>query len=69
MLAVAVAVLCKKRKKRRKVREVREKKWLQRRWEKGVFRQLMEELRLEDELNYRRYLRMDTATFEVIIAC
>ena len=33
--------------------------------ERGVFRQLLEELRLEDECNYRRYLRMDTETFQV----
>ena len=26
---------------------------------------LLEELRLEDEENYRRYLRMDTETFQV----
>ena len=42
-----------------------EREWLRRRTERGVFRQLLEELRLEDECNYRRYLRMDTETFQV----
>ena len=43
-------VLCKKkRRQRRREREVWERDWLQRRWGKGALRQLMAELRLEDE--------------------
>ena len=54
VLAMAVVVLCKRSgRKGRRVQEVRENEWLQRRWEKRVFRWLMKELRLEDELNYR----------------
>ena len=68
VLPVVVGVLCKRRRKRRREREVREREWLQRRWEKGAFRELMAELRLQDEENYRKYLRMDTATFEVIVS-
>ena len=63
--AVIVSIICKRRKKKRKVKEVWEREWLRRRTERGVFRQLLEELRLEDECNYRRYLRMDTETFQV----
>ena len=37
----------------------------ERRTERGVFRQLLEELRLEDEESYRRYLRLNTETFQV----
>ena len=35
----------------------------ERRTERGVFRQLLEELRLEDEESYRRYLRLNTEHF------
>ena len=58
--AMAVGVLCKKRRKKQREREVWEQDWLQRRWGKGAFRQLMAELRLEDEESYREYMRMDT---------
>ena len=63
--AVAVAIICKRRKRKRKTKEVWEREWFRRRSERGVYRQLLEELRLEDEENYRRYLRMDTKTFQV----
>lgn len=63
--AVIVAVICKRRKRKRKAREVWEREWLRRRTERGVYRQLLEELRLEDEESYRKYLRMDTETFQV----
>ena len=62
---IIVAIICKRRRRKRKVREVWEKEWLRRRRERGVYRELLEELRLEDAENYRRFLRMDTATFEV----
>ena len=61
--AVDVVVICKRRKRKRKAKEVWEREWLKR-TERGVYRQLLEELRLEDEENYRRYLRMDTKTFQ-----
>jgi hypothetical protein len=63
--AVIVSIICRRRKRKRKVKEVWEREWLRRRTERGVYRQLLEELRLEDEENYRRYLRMDTETFQV----
>ena len=62
--AVIVTIICKRRKRKRKVKEVWDRKWLKRRTERGVYRQLLEELRLEDAANYRRYLRMGTATFQ-----
>ena len=48
--AVIVAIVCKRRKKKREVKEVWDREWLRRRTERGVNRQLLEELRLEDEL-------------------
>jgi len=62
---VVVAIICKRRKRKRKAKEAWEREWLRRRTERGVYRQLLEELRLEDEENYRRYLRMDAKTFQV----
>ena len=44
-----LAFYVKKRRERRREREVWERDWLQRRWGKGALRQLMAELRLEDE--------------------
>lgn len=61
-----VVVIIYRRKGRRRMKAVREKEWLRRRTEKSTFHGLLEKLRLEDPESYRRYLRMDTATFEVI---
>ena len=43
------------------MKEVWEREWLRRRTEREG--QLLEELRLEDEENYKRYLRMNTEHF------
>ena len=48
---VIVAIICKRRKKKRMVKKVWERKWLRRRTKGGVSRQLLEELRLEEEFN------------------
>ena len=60
--ALIVSIIWKRRKREKKMKEVLEE-WLRRRTERGVYRQLLEELRLEDEENYRRW--MDTKTFQV----
>ena len=41
------------------------KAWIQRRAKKGVFNNILHELRLDDAESYRRYLRMNAETFEV----
>ncbi|KAK8763957.1 hypothetical protein V5799_033434, partial [Amblyomma americanum] len=41
--------------------------WLQRRKQQGAYENLMRELALEDSENYRRWIRMDTATFEELL--
>ena len=64
---ISIALIIKRRRKRRR-RSLWTREWLKRN-ERGVFRQLMEELRLEDPEHYRRHLRMDTSTFEVCVCC
>ena len=46
-VTVVVAIICNRRKRKRKANEVWEREWLKRRTERGVHRQLLEELRLE----------------------
>ncbi|KAK8788609.1 hypothetical protein V5799_021616 [Amblyomma americanum] len=41
--------------------------WLQRRKQQGAYENLMRELALEDSENYRRWIRMYTATFEELL--
>ncbi|CAB4018963.1 Hypothetical predicted protein [Paramuricea clavata] len=62
---LSIALIIKQRRKRRR-RSLWTREWLKRN-ERGVFRQLMEELRLEDPEHYCRYLRMDTSTFECLL--
>ena len=42
------------------------KPWLKRRQSFGVYETLLAELRLEDECNYKNYLRMTSENFEEI---
>ena len=58
--AVVVAILIKKRKRLRKKRErsVWVKPWLSRRNELGADRTLLREFRLEDDEEYKKFLRM-----------
>ena len=61
-----VVAILQRRKRKRRPRSIREKEWLKRRLQLGVYREILEELRLEDAENYRKYLRMNVATFEVM---
>ena len=63
--AVIVAIVCKRKKNKKRRRSAREKGWLGRRKDMGAYREIIQELRVEDAQNYRRYLRMDTTAFEV----
>lgn len=51
--------------KKRK-RKVWMKDWLRERESKGAYSNILQELRLRDQENFRKYLRMNTTTFEVI---
>lgn len=55
------------KKKKRKKRSVWVKTWLLQRDIKGAYNNIIQELRLEDMENYRRYLRMNTETFEELL--
>ena len=61
--AIAVVVLWRKSRKKR-TKTVRENEWLT---VLGVYREFLPELRLEDPEHYRKYIRKDTAAFEVIL--
>lgn len=43
-------------------------KWLLRRKKQGAYENLMRELALEDSEGYRRWIRMDTASFEELLS-
>ena len=66
--ATIIALLLKKKKKRksRQKRKVWVKPWLKRRRSLGVYETLLAELWLEDECNYKNYLRMTSENFEEI---
>ena len=66
IFAAMVVAILQRRKRKRRPRSIREKEWLKRRLQLGVYREILEELRLEDAENYRKYLRMNVATFEVM---
>jgi len=51
--------------KKRRKRSVWVKNWLQRREEKGAYNNILTELRLDDVESFRKYLRMNTDTFQV----
>ena len=66
IFAAMVVAILQRRKRKRRPRSIRDKEWLKRRLQLGVYREILEELRLEDAENYRKYLRMNVATFEVM---
>ena len=43
------------------------KSWLAKRDRKGAYNNILQEIRLDDKENYRRYLRMNTETIEELI--
>ena len=68
VLIIAAATKIKiKRKKKRKERETWVKSWLLKRDLKGAYNNIIQELKLDDPENYRRYLRMNTDTFEELL--
>ena len=64
LLLLAAALLRIKKRGRRKTRCAWVKNW--HRTEAGAFHQLMAELRISDPYLYRKYVRMDVETFEVL---
>ena len=54
-------------KKKRKKRSRWIRTWLARRDERGVYNNLIQEMRLEDRESFRRYLRMNTQLLNVCL--
>ena len=54
---VVVIILKKRKKKRRKKRKLWVKLWLSRRNERGIYNNLIQELRCEDVDEYKRFLK------------
>ena len=66
--AIVFAVLLKRRKKsKRKKRSAWVKPWLQKRTQLGIYDTLLQELRLEEEEDYKKFLRMSTETFDELL--
>ena len=64
--AVIIGLLAKE-KRRRRNKKIWVKKWLAARDDKGAYNNIIQELRLDDVESYRRYLRMNTETFEELL--
>ena len=69
MVACAAIVLASalSKKKKRMSRKVWVKSWLINRDTKSAYNNILRELRLDDVENFRRYLRMDTETFNELV--
>ena len=65
LLYVGCGLKIKNRKKYREKRRACGKEWLKQRSEKGHYNNIVQELRLWDSAGYRRFLIMDSETFEV----
>ena len=68
--AIVVAITSKKRKRKRQKRQrsVWVKPWLTRRNELGVGNTLLEEFRLENDEEYKQFLRMSPENFEELLS-
>ena len=65
---VVVGVVIARRRRRRRNRKVWIRDWIKDRPKKGVYHQLVQELRLSDINSYRNFLRMDAATFDELLS-
>ena len=66
-LAICASVIHQRKKSCEKKRQRAEwvQDWLMLRDERSAYNMIMEELRLQDAESFRKYLRMNTAVFEV----
>ena len=66
--AIVVAVLLKRRKRsKHKKRSAWVKPWLQKQTQFGIYDTLLQELRLQEEEDYKKFLRMSTDTFNELL--
>ena len=65
LVSASLMVVWLLKKKNRKHRRMWVETWLQRREEKSAYKNILQELRLEDAEHFRKYLRMNSETFGV----
>ena len=67
MLSIIVALTCQQNEKKKKntTKRIWAQEWLKKRFNAGIYQNLLQELRLQDQEHFRRYLRMNTDVFEV----
>ena len=66
-LACAVDMLSNEKAKESRNRKTWMKDWLRERDTKGAYGKILQELRLNDHENFRKYLRMNADTFQVVL--
>ena len=66
-LACAVDMLSNEKAKKSRNRKTWMKDWFRERDTKGAYGKILQELRLNDHENFRKYLRMNADTFQVVL--
>ena len=64
-ITLACALEIQKKPRRNRIRKTRMKDWLRKRNTKGAYVNILQGLRLNDHENFRKYLRMNTETYQV----
>ena len=65
IITLACALEIQKKPRRNRIRKMWMKDWLRKRDTKGAYNNILPELRLNDHENFRKYLRMNTETYQV----
>jgi hypothetical protein len=68
LVVIASAIKSKRKVKKRRKRREWTKQWLLRRQSRGLYNNLIQELRLEEELLYSNYLRMSRDNFDTLLS-
>ena len=64
-ITLACALGIQKKPRRNRIRKTWMKDWLRKRDTKGAYVNILQELRLNDHENFRKYLRLNTETYQV----
>ena len=64
-ITLACALEIQKKPRRNRIRKTWMKDWLGKRDTKGAFVNILQELKLNDHENFRKYLQMNTETYQV----
>ena len=64
-ITLACALEIQKKPRRNRIRKTLMKDWLRKRDTKGAYDNILQELRLNDHENFRKYLRMNTEIYQV----